>query len=215
MAVDVMAGMAGVPARVTVDHQVRKAGPSETEALARTLARAFYDDPCATWIAPDDSRRLPLLERFFRYALRKVWLPHEETYVAADATGVAVWEPPGTWKLGTGQTLAMLPTLARAFGRRLPRALQALAAMERHHPHEPHHYLPYVGVDPDHQGRGIGSALLAPVLERCDAEGMAAYLEATSPLNRALYARHGFEVTEELRFAKGAPPMWRMWREAR
>jgi GNAT superfamily N-acetyltransferase len=63
------------------------------------------------------------------------------------------------------------------------------------------------------QGRGFGAALLRPILERCDAEQVPAYLEASTPRNRALYERHGFKVVEECRYASDGPPMWRMWRE--
>jgi hypothetical protein len=50
-------------------------------------------------------------------------------------------------------------------------------------------------------------------LERCDDEGIPAYLEATSAGNRDLYLRHGFEVIEEARWPGGGPPLWLMWRE--
>jgi hypothetical protein len=52
-----------------------------------------------------------------------------------------------------------------------------------------------------------------PLLSRCDAEGVPAYLEASSPRNRALYERHGFEVTQEFRVGADAPPIWGMWRD--
>jgi hypothetical protein len=45
--------------------------------------------------------------------------------------------------------------------------------------------------------------------DRC---GAPAYLEDTSPRNRALHERHGFQVTGELALA-GGPPLWAMWRE--
>jgi len=77
---------------------------------------------------------------------------------------------------------------------------------------EPHYYLPYVGTDPAARRRGRGTALLRHVLDRCDAEGIPAYLEATSPANLALYARLGFTVVEELRWPDGGPPFWPMWR---
>ena len=81
------------------------------------------------------------------------------------------------------------------------------------HPHEPHHYLGILGVSPELQGRGIGSALMQPVLERCDRDGMPAYLEATTPRNRALYERHGFRVVLQVRWPDGGPPLWPMWRD--
>jgi ribosomal protein S18 acetylase RimI-like enzyme len=71
-----------------------------------------------------------------------------------------------------------------------------------------------LGVVPEHQRSGVGSALLRAVLDRADRRGEAAYLEATSPQNGALYERHGFEVIGELRCAD-CPPRWSMWRAPR
>ncbi len=63
-------------------------------------------------------------------------------------------------------------------------------------------------------GRGFGSSLMAPVLERCDRDGVPAYLEATSERNKQLYLRHSFEVTDEVPLPDG-PTMWPMWRSPR
>jgi ribosomal protein S18 acetylase RimI-like enzyme len=86
--------------------------------------------------------------------------------------------------------------------------------IERHHPVLPHYYLSVIGTDPDQQGGGIGSALLAPVLSRCDSEGVAAYLESSKESNVGFYARHGFTVTDKVELPDG-PPLWFMWREPR
>jgi GNAT superfamily N-acetyltransferase len=73
-------------------------------------------------------------------------------------------------------------------------------------------YLQFMGVAPAWQGQGLGSALMAPVLARCDREGVRAYLDATSERNKRLYERHGFEAEEP--FAPpGGPPLWPMWRQ--
>jgi GNAT superfamily N-acetyltransferase len=69
-----------------------------------------------------------------------------------------------------------------------------------------------MGVEPASQGRGIGSALVADVLARCDREGSRAYLDATSPDNKRLYERHGFQAVGEYAPEDG-PPLWPMWRE--
>ncbi len=88
-----------------------------------------------------------------------------------------------------------------------------LAAIEKKHPHAPHWYLLGLGVDPDLQGKGIGTQLMAPVLERCDREGTPAYLESSKERNVPLYERNGFRVTEEFRVPNGGPPIWMMWRD--
>jgi ribosomal protein S18 acetylase RimI-like enzyme len=68
-----------------------------------------------------------------------------------------------------------------------------------------------IGVDPARQGRGLGSALLAHTLSRCDAEGALAYLESSNPKNTPLYERHGFEVLGQIAPADfpGLTPMLR------
>jgi ribosomal protein S18 acetylase RimI-like enzyme len=191
---------------------VRKATPHELDSLAAVLARAFYEDPVFSWVVSDDGRRLRLLQRSFRLYLRRLWFAQNECYTTENVAGAVVWELPGEWKAGVLDRLRLLPSMLAINGRLLPRILRALAAAESDHPADPHYYLPVVGVEPEWQGRGLGTALMRPVLERCDDDMLPAYLEATSPRNRALYQRHGFEVTGQFSVGPGSPPSWRMWR---
>jgi GNAT superfamily N-acetyltransferase len=207
--------MVNMQASVGEAATVRKATVADVPGMAGALARAFHDDPVFTWVLHGDPRRMKILEQGFELFLRRVWMDQDETYTTAGVVGVAAWELPGKWKLGAWQQLRLLPAMARVFGRRLPRVLRALAALEASHPEEPHYYLPFVGVEPQWQGRGLGAAVMAPILERCDSEDMPAFLEASTPRSRALYERHGFAVTEEFALGAGAPPQWRMWRAPR
>jgi GNAT superfamily N-acetyltransferase len=196
-------------------HLVRKATATDVPRLASTMARAFYDGPVVgDWCMPDASRRGERLERGFRLSLERIYLRHGECYASDSVAGAAFWLPPDTWGLGAMEQVRLAARMAAIHARGVPRILRVLAYLEARHPHEPHYYLAFVGVQPEGQGRGIGSALLAPVLECCDRDGVPAYLEATSERNLALYERHGFEVVETLRLPKGGPPVWRMWRPA-
>jgi ribosomal protein S18 acetylase RimI-like enzyme len=146
-----------------------------------------------------------------------VYLPKDEVHITSDGLAAALWAPPDRWQTSVGTTLALLPPMVRASRTKLPRVLRMVSLMESHHRQqsEPHYYLPFIGTATGGRGQGRGSALLAHMLERCDAEGRPAYLEATSPANRALYARHGFEELDELRWPGGGPPFWPMWRSPR
>ena len=178
--------------------------------------RAFDADPVATYLLRSDAGRTRGFELCFGAFLRHATMPHGETWIAEGGMGAALWTPPGRWDVGLRSALAMGPSLLRAVG--LSRAVRVAAAanrVQRKHPVAPHFYLFAIGVDPDHQGRGIGGALLAAVLGRCDAEKIPAYLEASTPDNRRLYERHGFRATEEVTMAPDAPPMWLMWRDPR
>ena len=176
---------------------------------ASILAAAFFDDPVARYLIPRDDR----LERALRLYVDRVWQPHGGCVVDPAGRGVATWLPPGAWHLGPAAQLRLLPALARLSGTDLPRVLAGLTAMETGHPTAPHWYLPMVGVVPEAQGLGLGSALLAARLRTCDAHGLPAYLEATTERSAALYERHGFRVVREGRMPRGGPAFWPMWRD--
>ena len=192
---------------------VRKASFDDVPRLAVALGRAFDSDPPMRWFLRDDERRVELARQMFDVMLRTVHISRDACYTTEDVAGGALWVPPGRWALGFLQQLRLLPGMIRVFGRDLPRAQRGLAVMDSGHPRRPHWYLDSLGVEPESQGRGIGSALMRPVLERCDRDRMPAYLNAGSPRSRNLYMRHGFRVTEEFRLPEQGPPLWRMWRE--
>lgn len=185
----------------------------EIEPVADALARAFEDDPHFSWIVRQPGTRLDRLREAFEVFVRRLWLPHDASYTHDRLVGAALWMPPGTWHVSLSTQLRLLPATIHALRGDSPRLIRALNFIERRHPRAPHWYLPMIGVAPAWQGRGFGAALLRPMLKRCDAEGTPAYLEASTPRNRALYERHGFEVVEECRYASDGPPLWRMWRE--
>ncbi len=123
---------------------------------------------------------------------------------------------PDRWRSALRDDLAF--SRAMLHPRLLPRAPLVgwglLGIERRHPPAPPHWYLATLGTDPASQGRGLGTAVLAPVLEGCDRDGVGAYLESSKERNLDYYARFGFRVTEELRLPRG-PRVWLMWREAR
>ena len=207
--------MASVTERPRPDgSDIRKMSRAEIEPVARALAESFYEDPHFRWIIRDDARRLERLTRGFALFVDRVWLPHDEGFTHDRLIGAALWMPPGTAHISLFVQLRLLPATVSRLRGDSGRLLKALTFIERKHPREPEHwYLPIIGVTPAWQGRGFGAALLRPMLERCDAERLPAYLEASSPRNRALYERHGFEVREECRYAADGPPLWLMWRE--
>jgi ribosomal protein S18 acetylase RimI-like enzyme len=190
---------------------------ADVAAAARVIARAFQDDPALSWAAPRADRRARFGPRYFELLIRKIYLSKGRVEMTDDGTAAAIWAAPDQWRTSMTASLPLLPVMLRTCGRTLPRAMKMLSTMERHHEQqtEPHWYLPFIGTDPDHRGKGHGTALLRSVLDGCDAEGVPAYLEATSVLNKALYHRHGFEVLDELNWPGGGPPFFPMWRSPR
>jgi GNAT superfamily N-acetyltransferase len=198
-----------------VPGAVRAALRADVTQVCAVLARAFEDDPVARFLLPDARRRPGGLRAFFRAQIAGDLLAFGGVYTTDDYAGAALWAPPGKPPLtGLRAIGGLLPVLPYVAGAGLPRALRFLAHMEKIHPREPHWYLATLGTDPPRQGKGVGSALLAPVLARCDREGTRAYLESSKERNIPFYRRHGFEVTGEFTVA-GSPTLWTMWREPR
>ncbi|MDP9285400.1 MAG: GNAT family N-acetyltransferase, partial [Actinomycetota bacterium] len=87
------------------------------------------------------------------------------------------------------------------------RAVEALRAKAEP---GPHWYLAGIGVDPDAQREGIGSALLAPGVEAASRDGLTTVLLTNNETNLRFYEGHGFAVVLEEDTPRGGPRAWAM-----
>lgn len=197
------------------DPLPRLAVTADDPQLAAVLAEAFADDAALAHTLPVDvARRSARLRLFFRGEVGRS-RRSGGAWTTSDDAAAAVWYPPGRWRPGTWEALCQTPAALRVFGRHSRHAARTLAALHEHHPREAHRYPAYVGVRRDRRGTGVGSALLQPVLERCDRERLPAYLEASNERNRGLYRRLGFTDREPVPLPGGGPTIYPMWREPR
>jgi GNAT superfamily N-acetyltransferase len=173
-----------------VDFRVVKSVAAEDEVPAiETIVLAFAADPVARWTWPRSHQFLAAMPNFVRAFAGSAF-----TLGGADCTkectGAALWLPPGTHPDEARVADLMERTASPSARNDSPAIFEQMA---KYHPSEPHWYLPLIGVDPAHQGKGLGDALLAYALERCDRDKLPAYLESTNPRNVSLYRRHGFQ----------------------
>lgn len=174
------------------------------------LTLAFAADPIMRWAWPDAYQYATYWPRIAE-AYGGPAFDHGTAHVLEDFAAVALWLPPGV----ESDDAALGRLVAESCGDQILRDLDAVfEQMARLHPAGELWFLPLIGVDPVAQGRGLGSALLRHGLAACDRDGLPAYLEATSPRNRALYERHGFRVVDVIQ-AGSSPPMWAMLRQPR
>lgn len=195
--------------------KVRPATREDLPAVGRALAAAFHDDPIWRWIAPESRRWAELAARWFTAEATAQFEGHGRVFVDDDGMGAAVWVEPKHWRSTTRETLHMAAPSLRFLRSGLLRGVRMVSALEKAHPTDEHWYLSLLGTHPAAQGRGVGSALLAPMLEQADAEGLPAYLESSKKANLAFYGRHGFVTSGEPIRAGDGPPLFPMWREPR
>jgi GNAT superfamily N-acetyltransferase len=174
---------------------------SETSAASAiaTLTLAFASDPRTRWRWPRPDVYLSSLPRLAR-AVAGAAFARGGAYAVGDLQAVALWLPPGVEADGGSIRALFEDTLQ---DEQLAQSAAMLTRLQEHHPREPHWYLPLVGVDPAAQGRGLGAAVMAPVLARCDRDGSSAYLESSNPRNLPFYERLGFRALAKLQVGDG------------
>jgi GNAT superfamily N-acetyltransferase len=193
------------------EHGIRKMTVEDCPVVSRAMARAFFDDPLQVWALRDPATRLSILEQVFELLSRYSSVPRGESYTDATLACAAFWVPPGPFELDRAAAEAMAPMLD-LLGDANERFRAAEDTMRAHRPEEPHFYLQGLGTDPPRQGEGLASAAMQPVLTRCDADGIPAYLESTKERNVGFYERHGFAVIGCAAIPLDGPPLWLMWR---
>lgn len=178
-----------------MDILIRPMRPGDLDQVCEVLGLAFADNPNALAIVGDRAKA----ERMMRSGARigKVGRPVSWVLVAERAGRVAGVLNAARWphcQLSVREKLAMAPAMIAMLGSALPRAARSMRVMAKHDPAQDHWHLGPIGVHPDQQGGGIGSALLTTCLAAVDEQRLPAHLETDVDRNVVLYARFGFET---------------------
>ena len=189
---------------------VARTASSEAEQAVAVIVLAFSADPAARWSFAEPHQYLTHFTALVR-AFGGRAFDHGSGDHLCGFGGAALWLPPGVHPDEEVLTALLKGSMEPA---RYAEAVAVFEQMARHHPREPHWYLPLIGVDPSQQRKGHGSALLQHGLLRCDRDHVPAYLESTNPVNVPLYERHGFEVVATIQVGS-SPPIFPMLRSAR
>jgi len=199
---------AGIP-DIALSGDMRAAGRDDWRRLGAIIAEAFAEDPVNLWIFGNRDAMPPV----FSTLARSLYLPRGFCHLKGD-DGATMWS-----HSSASLDLPLLPTLglvAALMGKgskgAVKRALGAGEAMKREHPREPHLYLFAIGTRKAARGKGLGKAMLAPVLAAADRDGLPCYLENSNPANTGFYRAHGFERLKLFAPGPGGPPLEAMWR---
>ena len=188
--------------------KIKAATWSDQNRVAAAMTLAFASDPVARWIFSDSHQYISAFMPFVSLFGGKAF-DHDSAFVIGEFSGVALWLPPGTEPDDEPMMELFEQNIPEP---KLGAIFSLFEQMASFHPHEPHWYLPLIGVEPIFQGQGYGSELMRHALVACDRDQKLAYLESTNPANLSLYKRHGFDELGEIR-AEDSPPMYPMLRE--
>jgi GNAT superfamily N-acetyltransferase len=192
--------------------ETRYATAEDVEAMAHVLAAAFQDDPGTKVFEPDPEARRRFVPAFFRTFLRASLADGGELAVPAGyVTGVAVWFGPDRYgpsdealaAHGLGDALDILGPAGT------DRLLAMIGELETRHERwmagRPHLRLEFLGVAPEMQRHGIGTALVDVGHRRADERELPCYLETFTIPNVHFYERRGYSVVVEYTVGEGVP----------
>jgi ribosomal protein S18 acetylase RimI-like enzyme len=193
------------------DTLVRHATAADMPAIEDTLTDAFVDDPMMIWMYPDPDTRAAKRREFFAFTLGMA-KRFGHTYGVDNNKGAAVWTPPDIEVFDEAAITAFIGLLSEQEPERAGQLAEGLLSITAHHPEgQPHFYLFLLGTAPAGQNKGLGSLMMKDMLDRCDRQGLGAYLESSNGRNVPFYERHGFKVIAEVPLGDEAVirPMWR------
>lgn len=169
---------------------VKTATASDEAPVFDVLTLAFAADGLTRWFWPDPRQYLLHAASFLKAFGDKAFA-HGSAYYIDGYAGAALWLPPDVHY----DQDALVSLIQRTVSEQVQGDASAVSEQAgRHHPTEPHWYLPVIGVDPYHRGKGYGSALLRHALIPCDRDKKLAYLVSSGPANVPFYEKHGFEA---------------------
>ncbi len=187
---------------------------ADVARAAEVLGLAFHDYPWTRWTV-DSRDHVARLTELQRLCLQHFGLPFglvTVTEVDGVVQCVAQWADT-THPVPPDVVTPLLTRFAELEGDRAEASAAAEAESHGWRPTERHLYLATMGTVPEHQGRGLGAATLAPGLEFADAHDLPACLETSSEANVRFYGSLGFEVVRDWRIAYGAgPQLWLLQR---
>ncbi|NRA52926.1 MAG: GNAT family N-acetyltransferase [Gammaproteobacteria bacterium] len=187
---------------------------SDCEFIIKTLCKSFNDDPVVNWFIRQDLYRDDAIREFFEKSLLVMALPYKKVHHITEYEGVVLPVPSESWAIGLFKQLRFFSSICRVSGiKQLPKVINGLYQMNKVHITRPHMYLLFIGVNPNAQGKGVGSNLLSNMIEECDQQGLPIYLENSNPDNELFYQRFGFVIIHEIKLGRNAPRLTAMVRE--
>src|SRR5262245_13044367 len=184
-----------------MNPEIGALAPADVGAAAGVLARAFRDNPGMLAPFKGDSPEIrlrllgPCIAGFTEAVLR--FGSAEVVKIDGAIVAVSLSFAPGAFPPPFRSQFWMAKGPIRSGLARALRFARIDQEMRRRHPHYPHWYLWFLGVEPTKQGQGLGSMLLQTLSERAHRDGAPCYLETDKQSSVRLYEKHGYKVENE------------------
>ena len=177
---------------------MKKADHTYKSLIVDILSKSFGDNKSINYLVKQDSKRKKRIEGLMQYCF-DICLVKGQIFISDDENACALILHPER-KIGTIKEMLLELKLAiNCIGlSRSYKVLKREKLIKQNQPKEPFYYLWFIGVAPEAQGKGIGSALIEEVFIKYNEETRPFYLETSVVKNLSWYEKYGFKIFKEL-----------------
>jgi len=170
---------------------------------ADILSHAFMEHEFSKYIEPDITKRFKILKFIFEGTCKSInWFGCIQSN-GNPPKGIFTWFPPHTYPLSNWQFIksGSWKSPFKLSLKTINKTLTAFSFADKVKldmlKDRPFWYLPYGGVLPEYQGKGIGTALINQMHSHLDKNGEASTLEANSEKSVQFWSQYGYKVKVE------------------
>lgn len=177
---------------------MRRATVNDRQLVIDILKKSFGDNKSVNYVVKQDQKREDRIKGLMEYSF-DLCNAFGEVWMSEDLQACALILFPDKKKTSVKTILWDLKLALSVIGLdRLSTVLKRESMIKTQHPKEPFAYLWFIGVNPSKQGRGIGSAFIQEVIDKCEKDQRPIYLETSMERNLPFYQKFGFEIFKSL-----------------
>lgn len=174
-----------------------QASYNDKSLVVDILTKSFDTNKSVNYVVKQDKKREKRIRKLMVYSFELCW-NSGEIYLTPDKNGVALISLPHTKKTSFQTIFQDLNLAISSIGiTRIPKILKMESSIKEHYP-KCLMYISFIGVVPECQRKGIGSALLSNIIGLSNERKLPLYLETSMSENIPFYIKHNFELYHQL-----------------
>lgn len=177
---------------------MRRGTENDRQLVIQILSEAFDTNKSVNYVVKQDGNRRTRIERLMDYSFN-VCNSYGEVWVSDDQQACALILHPDKKRTSLSTLIWDIKLALFVIGiTRVNAVLKRENFIKSNHPLVPISYLWFIGVNPQLQGKGIGSSFINEVINQCEKEKRPIYLETSMERNLPFYKKFGFEIFHSL-----------------
>jgi len=177
---------------------MRKSNSQDKLLVVNILSKAFDTNKSVNYVVKQDRNRQERIRHLMAYSFN-VCQAFGEIWISDDDQACALILHPDKKKTSLDAIMWDVKLALKVIGLdRVGKVLKRESEIKKVHPISNFAYLWFIGVNPELQGRGVGSRLMEEVIAECQKIKRPIYLETSVDRNVPWYKKFGFEVFQSL-----------------